>query len=137
MRSGAYKRKTLLEGDDSPLDMTSMLDVVFILLIFAMVAMSFQKEVHTLPVRLPKSNAEAAGVGSKKEIFLLKDGNLRYDGKEFSEEDWKQIVSKGEFKEVVLWIYGDQEADYGRFVFVANSLKNAGLKELHLAVKKE
>ncbi|MBM9500675.1 biopolymer transporter ExbD [Leptospira sp. 201903071] len=137
MKGGTKKRKNLLEGEDSPLDMTSMLDVVFILLIFAMVAMSFQKEVHSLPVRLPKSNAATGGVGSKKEIFLLKEGNLRYEGNEFSEEEWKRIVSKGEFKEAVLWIYGDQEADYGRFVFVVNSLKDAGLKELHLAVKKE
>lgn len=137
MKAGVKKRKSLLEGEDSPLDMTSMLDVVFILLIFAMVAMSFQKEVHSLPVNLPKSNVEAGGVSSKKEIYLLKEGNLRYEGKEFSEEDWKQIVSNKEFKDAVLWIYGDREADYGRFVFIVNSLKDAGLKELHLAVRKE
>ncbi|PJZ52419.1 ExbD/TolR family protein [Leptospira adleri] len=137
MKDRVKKRKSLLEGDDSPLDMTSMLDVVFILLIFAMVAMSFQKEVHSLPVNLPKSNAEAGGVSSKKEIFLTKDGSLRYAGKDFSEEEWKQIVSKKEFEDAVLWIYGDREADYGRFVFVVNSLKDAGLKELHLAVKKD
>ncbi|RHX83453.1 ExbD/TolR family protein [Leptospira stimsonii] len=137
MKSGTKKRKSLLDGEDSPLDMTSMLDVVFILLIFAMVAMSFQKEVHSLPVRLPKSNAEAGGVSSKKEIYLLKEGILRYEGKDFSKEEWKQIVSKEEFRESVLWVYGDEEADYGRFVFIVDSLKNAGLKELHLAVKKE
>ncbi|EMO09997.1 hypothetical protein LEP1GSC137_0137 [Leptospira borgpetersenii str. Noumea 25] len=33
MKKNPQKRKNLLEGDDSPLDMTSMLDVVFILLI--------------------------------------------------------------------------------------------------------
>lgn len=137
MKKNPSKRRSLLDGEDSPLDMTSMLDVVFILLIFAMVAMSFQKEVHSLPVALPKTNAEAGGSGTKKEVFLLKNGNLRYAGSDISEKDWKQIVSKGEFNRNVVWIYGDEEVGYGRFVFVLNSLKNSNLKELHLAVKKE
>lgn len=74
--------------------MTSMLDVVFILLIFVMVAMSFQKEVHSLPVVLPKAKVETGGSGTKKEIFLLKSGNIRYAKLDFTEADWKQIVSK-------------------------------------------
>ncbi|TGM03700.1 biopolymer transporter ExbD [Leptospira barantonii] len=137
MKKNPSKRRSLLEGDDSPLDMTSMLDVVFILLIFAMVAMSFQKEVHTLPVALPKANADAGGTGTKKEVYLLKNGNLRYAGSDFDENGWKQLVSKGEFNRNVVWVYGDEEVGYGKFVFVLNSLKNSNLKELHLAVKKE
>ncbi|EMJ64043.1 MULTISPECIES: biopolymer transporter ExbD [Leptospira] len=137
MKKNPQKRKNLLEGDDSPLDMTSMLDVVFILLIFVMVAMSFQKEVHSLPVVLPKAKAEIGGSGSKKEIFLLKSGDIRYASLDFTEADWKRIVSKGEFQNQVVWIYGDESVGYGKFVFVLNSLKSSNLKELHLAIKKE
>lgn len=137
MKKNPSRRKSLLEVEDSPLDMTSMLDVVFILLIFAMVAMSFQKEVHTLPVALPKANADAGGTGTKKEVYLLKNGNLRYAGSNLSESDWKKLVSKGEFNRAVVWVYGDEEVGYGKFVFVLNSFKNSNLKELHLAVKKE
>ncbi|EKP21589.1 transport energizing protein, ExbD/TolR domain protein, partial [Leptospira interrogans serovar Icterohaemorrhagiae str. Verdun LP] len=46
-------------------------------------------------------------------------------------------ISQGEFKNQIVWIYGDEKVDYGKFVFVINSLKNSNLKELHLAVKKE
>ncbi|XDD52421.1 ExbD/TolR family protein [Leptospira sp. WS92.C1] len=138
MKSSVPKRKSLLEGEDSPLDLTSMLDVVFILLIFAMVAMSFQKEIHSLPVNLPKTNStNNGGIGSKKEIFLLKNGELQYSGQKFSEEEWKQIVSKGEFKDTIVWLYGDEEIGYGKLIRVLESLKNGGLKELHLAVRKE
>ncbi|WP_061248096.1 ExbD/TolR family protein [Leptospira alstonii] len=137
MKKNPRTRKSLLEGDDSPLDMTSMLDVVFILLIFVMVAMSFQKEVHSIPVALPKTTAETGGSDTKREVFLLKDGNIRYAERDFTETDWKQIVSRGEFQNHVVWIYGDENVGYGKFVFVLNSLKNSNLKELHLAVKKE
>lgn len=137
MKTRVQKRKSLLEGEDSPLDLTSMLDVVFILLIFAMVAMSFQKEVHSLPVNLPKTNSTNGGISSKKEVFLLKTGELKYAEQILNEEEWKRIVSRGEFKDTVVWLYGDQEIGYGRFVRVLESLKNGGLKELHLAVKKE
>ncbi|EJO77418.1 biopolymer transporter ExbD [Leptospira interrogans] len=137
MKKNLQKRKRLLENEDSNLDMTSMLDVVFILLIFAMVAMSFQKEVHSLPVNLPKGKTESNGSGIKKEIFLLKDGNIRYTKQYFSENTWIQFISQGEFKNQIVWIYGDEKVDYGKFVFVINSLKNSNLKELHLAVKKE
>ncbi|EMK13797.1 MULTISPECIES: ExbD/TolR family protein [Leptospira] len=137
MKKNPQKRKNLLEGDDSPLDMTSMLDVVFILLIFVMVAMSFQKEVHSLPVVLPKAKAEIGASGTKKEIFLLKNGDIRYAELDFTEADWKLIVSKGEFQNQVVWIYGDKDISYGKFVFVLNSLKSSNLKELHLAIKKE
>ncbi|MDI7188467.1 ExbD/TolR family protein [Leptospira santarosai] len=137
MKKNPRRRKNLLEGDDSPLDMTSMLDVVFILLIFVMVAMSFQKEVHSLPVALPKANSESGESGIKKEIFLLKSGNIRYAESEFSETDWKRMISDGEFQNHVVWIYGDENVSYGKFVFVLNSLKNSNLKELHLAIKKK
>ncbi|TGL75857.1 ExbD/TolR family protein [Leptospira yasudae] len=137
MKKPNAKRRSLLEGDDSPLDMTSMLDVVFILLIFAMVAMSFQKEVHSLPVALPKAETKSGADGTKKEVFLLKDGKLQYGTATFGEEEWKRVVSEGEFQNEVVWIYGDEAVGYGKFVFVLNSLKNSNLKELHLAVKKD
>ncbi|EMO54408.1 ExbD/TolR family protein [Leptospira noguchii] len=137
MKKSFPKRKRLLENEDSTLDMTSMLDVVFILLIFAMVAMSFQKETHSLPVDLPKGKTETGSSGTKKEIFLLKEGILRYAKQDFTENTWQQFVSEGEFKNQIVWIYGDKEVNYGKFVFVLNSLKNSNLKELHIAVKKE
>lgn len=137
MKQKSQKRKRLLKNEDSTLDMTSMLDVVFILLIFVMVAMSFQKEAHSLPVNLPKGKAESSGSGTKKEIFLLKDGNLRYAEQNFTENAWVQLVSESEFKNQIVWIYGDEKVDYGKFVFMLNSLKNSNLKELHIAIKKE
>ncbi|MDV6237347.1 biopolymer transporter ExbD [Leptospira ellisii] len=129
-------RKTVIEGEDSPLDLTSMLDVVFILLIFTMVAMSFQKEVSSLPVDLPKADSQKKGTGTKKEVFILSNGELRYENRILSEDEWKQKVSEGEFKNTAVWIYGDEKTDYGSFVRVLDDLKTSELKELHIAVRK-
>ncbi|TGK33889.1 biopolymer transporter ExbD [Leptospira gomenensis] len=114
--------------------MTSMLDVVFILLIFTMVAMSFQKEVSSLPVNLPKADTKKEGTGVRKEIFILPTGELRYQNRNLSDNEWKHILSEGEFKNTTVWIFGDEKTDYGKFVRILDDLKISGLKELHIAV---
>ena len=60
------------------IDITSLVDVVFLLLIFLLVTTTFKRQEHAFPIELPTSTVEQVTVTSDKTtVFITRDGNLR------------------------------------------------------------
>jgi biopolymer transport protein ExbD len=75
-------------------DLTPLIDVVFILLIFFIVSSVFKKEELALVLDLPSSQAQALEI-KEKEIFIeLSSDKLALFGEEVSLEDFDRQLSK-------------------------------------------
>ncbi len=59
------------------IDITSLVDVVFLLLIFLLVTTTFKRDEHAFPIELPTSSMEQVTVTTDKTtIFITRDGDL-------------------------------------------------------------
>ena len=118
------------------MDLTPIIDVVFILLVFFIVTSTFKKEELALILDLPKSQAKAAEV-SKDQIFIeLSQNKLAIKGVEVSfkslEENIQEI--KDNKKPVIVRI--DKKVEYERVVRVLDLLQKYNLNNLALVTNK-
>ncbi|MEM7183138.1 MAG: biopolymer transporter ExbD, partial [Spirochaetota bacterium] len=76
--------------------MSSLMDIIFILLIFVMVSLSFSKQIQKIPIELPKTTRVNTGVGEEAsvQISLKKDGSIELAGKILSVEELLQRITK-------------------------------------------
>ena len=65
--------------DEESVNLTPLIDVVFLLLIFFMVSTTFTKETH-LSIDLPEAKGEAAKVAQHIEILIHADGSYAING---------------------------------------------------------
>ena len=114
------------------IDLTPIIDVVFILLIFFIVTSTFKKEELALMLDLPSSDAKAVEV-KKDEVFIeLSPNKLAIKGIEVSfeslEDNLKEITDKK--KSIIVRI--DKTVQYERVVKVLDLLQKHNLNNLAL-----
>lgn len=119
------------------IDITPLVDVVFILLIFFMVTSTFL-ELPGMKLDLPTSKT-AKGQSSKQvTLFLTKEGNILLGEESISLEALpgrlKSAMKKQEEGKALV-IKGDKEVAYGRVVTVMDIAKTAGVQKLVVATK--
>jgi biopolymer transport protein ExbD len=118
-------------------DMTPLIDVVFILLIFFIVTSVFKKEELALLLNLPDSQAQTLEVEKEQITIELSKEKLALKGKEVTldvlEEELKKITDKK--RAVVVRI--DEEVVYKKIVGVLDLLQKYELNNLALVTKKE
>ena len=118
-------------------DMTPLIDVVFILLIFFIVTSVFKKEELALLLNLPDSQAQTLEVEKENITIELSKEKLALKGKEVTlevlENELKQIVDKK--RAIIVRI--DEEVMYKKIVEVLDLLQKYGLHNLALVTKKE
>jgi biopolymer transport protein ExbD len=119
------------------LDLTPVIDVVFILLIFFIVTSVFKKEELALMLDLPKSNAKEMEI-QKEQVFIeLSQNKLAIKGIEVSfeslEDNLKAIKDKG--KPVIVRI--DKKVEYQRVVKILDLLQKYNLVNLALVTNEE
>ena len=119
------------------LDLTPVIDVVFILLIFFIVTSVFKKEESALMIDLPTSNAKEMKVDEEQIFIELNKNKLAIKGIEVSfeslEDNLKAVKNKN--KAVVVRI--DKKVEYERVVKVLDLLQKYNLNNLALVTNKE
>ena len=68
------------------LSMTPLIDVVFLLLIFFLVATRFEEEERDMDINLPRASEAQPTISPQKELFVnvTKEGEFVVDGRELS-----------------------------------------------------
>lgn len=124
------------------LEMTPLIDVVFLLLIFFLVATTFEDVDSGIKIDLPQSTIREIKTVKDIQVNITNSKNIyvKYqDGKErksvkVAKTDLKRVLSdklnKSEEKNVV--ISGDKTLDYGFIVEVMTISKEAGASELDI-----
>ena len=125
--------------EDYSLQLTSLIDVVFLLLIFFMVSTSFVDFTRRLDIQLPESESGAEVV--EKKSFLVEVGvekRISLNGEPVSlealEGRLKAGVEGGEFKRSLM-LKADRRLDYGYVVRVMGLVSQAGVRDISLAMK--
>ena len=118
-------------------DMTPLIDVVFILLIFFIVTSVFKKEELALLLNLPKSQAQELQVEKEQITIEISPEEIALRGKVITpdalEEELKQIKDKK--RAIIVRI--DSDVVYSKIVVILNLLQKYELNSLALVTKKE
>lgn len=130
----AFRRKQR----ESPLvDLTPMIDVVFLLLIFFMISTTFV-ETSGLSIKLPEASTTIAEQDQKEvKIYLSKQGVITVEKQEMTVEALQaHLKSFGQrSSDMTFLLLADKEALHGRVVELMDSAKNAGFGKLAIATE--
>lgn len=119
------------------LDLTPIIDVVFILLIFFLVTSVFKKEELALRLDLPKANAKELAI-KKEQIFIeLSVDKLAIKGIEVSFESLEDNLKAIENKNDAVIVRIDKKVHYERVVKVLDLLQKYSLNNLALVTNEE
>ena len=106
--------------EEPSIDLTPLIDTIFMLLIFFIMTTTFSRPV--LDILLPASKeAEASGERREQVISIKADGSLHYEGKQIDRSELDAVLS--ERPEALLNLYVDQKAPFEAFVGVVDRAK--------------
>ena len=118
------------------IEMTPMIDMVFLLLIFFLVATSFHQEEREMQIALPVAQSAGPISVALRELVINVDGQGRIivSGREISAEDLHGIVvdALAANPEQKVTIRGDRSVAYEAVVRVLDICKTGGLQEPYL-----
>lgn len=124
--------------EDYSLQLTSLIDVVFLLLIFFMVSTSFVDFTRRMDILLPESKKSTQV--ERVENFLLEVGvekKLSLNGEAVSLTDLERRLKaarKNRTKKTLI-IKADKRLDYGFVVQIMGISFSAGIRDISVAVK--
>jgi biopolymer transport protein ExbD len=124
-------RRTNIQDDNAQIDLTPMLDVVFILLIFFILSTSFTKESS---IQIDRPKASSATLESKQNILITidKDGFVWMDGVEIELNTLKSNIKrlKAINPKYSVIIQADILSQTGVLVEVMDAVRIAGIKDI-------
>ncbi len=118
-------------------DITPLIDVVFILLIFFIVSSVFKKDELALVLNLPTSSAKEIELKQKEVIIELDERKLAIYGKETSLEELDVQISKIKDKQRNIIFRIDKEVKYEKVVKVLDLLQKNELFNISLLTDKK
>jgi len=118
-------------------DLTPLIDVVFLILIFFMVSSTFKKEELALLLTLPKANSATQEIKKEDINIELKKDELALKGKKITFEELENSFKTVRDKEKPINVRIDKDVTYKRVVKLLDLLNKHGLNNLALESKKE
>jgi biopolymer transport protein ExbD len=128
-------------SEELAINMTPLIDVVFLLLIFFMVTTTFSRETRLL-VNLPEANAEVAESDlGQIEILVARDGSFSINGRGLVNASIETLVqgleveSGGDHSLPILLI-ADAEATHQSVVTAMDGIGQSGFTRLNIATQR-
>jgi biopolymer transport protein ExbD len=118
-------------------ELTPLIDVVFLLLIFFMVSSVFKNEELSLMLQLPTAKEGQQGEAKAKNITIeLSKGELAFNGKPLTFEELETKCA-GLSKETIINLRVDGSVVYDRLVKALDILQRNKLENVSLITEKE
>ncbi|QDP00640.1 ExbD/TolR family protein [Thalassotalea sp. PS06] len=127
-------RKRIREGEEAAIDMTPMLDIVFIMLIFFIVTTSFVKEAG-IDVQKPAAANAIKKPSANIFIAIRENGEIWMDKRVVDVERVSANLEKllAEQPTDIVIIQADKGARHGVVVKVMDAIKDAGIDKISIA----
>ena len=132
------KRKYTQSDDDTELDMTPMMDIVFIMLIFFIVTTSFTKE-SGIEVNRPSAQTAERQQQGNILVAISASNNIWIDKREIDVRAVRANIERlhAENPEGAVIIQADENSRNGMLVQVIDQIRLAGVNNISLAATQE
>jgi biopolymer transport protein ExbD/biopolymer transport protein TolR len=130
----AFLRK---KREEPRIDLTPMVDVVFLLLIFFMISTTFV-DTAGISIKLPESSSQQVAKEPKElKVYLSKEGEIYFKEERLSLEAFKgRLIQFGpEAGEMTFLLLADRETRHGRVVSIMDVARQFGFKKLAIATE--
>ena len=130
--------KTL--GDDPPaLNLTPMIDVVFLLIIFFMVGTKFTELERKIALQVPQvaSAAALSAAPAKRVVNVHRDGHITFDREDVTLDQLTKrlAVARSEFADLGVLVRGDADSAFQNVASVLGACREAGIGEMGISVR--
>ncbi len=124
---------------EASLELTSLIDVVFLLLIFFMLSTTFAKIVTKLDIQLPRARAVVPQDKEDTVIEIAANEQLALNGKKVTIDELDEKLSEIGRKnpDQIVVIKADHMVNYGRVIKVMGICKDNNLEKLGMAALPE
>ena len=122
------------------LSLTPLIDVVFLLLIFFLIATRFEEEERDMDINLPRASEAQPTIAPQKELFVnvTKEGQFVVDGRELSLENLQERLTDayrtnpGQQRVI---IRADRESRTANLVAVMDACNRANIRNYSVATE--
>ena len=128
-------RRERKQGDQPKLEMTPMIDVVFLLLIFFIVTTSFVKE-SGVEIERPESSAATPRPDAQVLVAISPEGAVWVDGSPVDAHRVGQQVADMLSDDGSVVIQADRESTTGLLIEVMDRLREAGVDKVAVAASR-
>ncbi|MGA1931779.1 ExbD/TolR family protein [Arcobacter sp. YIC-464] len=118
------------------MDLTPLIDVVFLLLIFFIVASEFKKNETVLNLSLPSSQSSTQMVKKEEIVIEISKDSLAYNTKEIDFQELEESLKQVDKKRALI-VRIDKEVKYERVVKLLDLLNKLSLSNLLLVTKED
>lgn len=126
--------------DEPPtLNLTSLIDVIFMLIIFFMVGTQFTELERRIGLQVPQvaDHGALSAAPEKRIVNVYRDGTLTLDRQPVTLDELTQrlAAAKGEYAELGVLVRGDGPGPYQNVANVLNACKQAGIVQIAISVR--
>jgi len=126
--------------DDTPtLNLTPMIDIVFLLIIFFMVGTKFTELERKIGLKVPQvaDGGALTAAPEKKVVNVFRDGRVTLDHREVSLDQLTNELkaARGEYQDLGVLVRGDADGTFQNVASVLNACRQAGVAEMGISVR--
>ena len=130
------------QHDEQPsLNMTPMIDIVFLLVIFFMVGPKFAEMERTIKLEVPrvKNVGALTAVPDKRIIHVYRDGTIVMDEQELVIDELEASLTSAvsEYPELGVVIRGDGKSTLQNVATVLTACRQAGINDMGISVRQD
>ncbi len=129
-----FSSETIEEADELDINLTPLIDIVFLLLIFFMVSTTFVEN-DSIKVNLPKASKTPSTQTKSESITLTidKDGNIFHGQEQVSIYKLESVLQ--DKKSLV--VRADESSRHGKVVTVLDLARKNGISKIAIATKEK
>jgi len=124
------------KGKGLVLNITSLIDVMFLLLIFFMVTSTFRNQ-PAINLVLPRSSTAAETVDSPTILFLTSEGDVYINDAMVKKEKLAEVLAQlhADSKDDRIVLRADESSSHGDVVEMIDLIKNSGFQRVSLSAR--
>ena len=113
------------------INITSLIDVIFLLLIFFLVTTTFSEQ-PSLKIDLPRATTSGSGHQDELVLAVTREGNFYLDQKEISRAELPELLADAvrHRKEPALVLKADRQVSYGLIVELMDISRRVGMEKI-------
>ena len=131
--------KTSTSEELPSVNLTPMIDVVFLLIIFFMVGTQFSNDERQIELQLPGAGELKAMISppDRREIVVTANGSVLFEGQNMDVDQLTQQLSamRARYPEVKVVVRADGKTEHQHVAAVYGAINRAGVADMTIAVR--